>query len=134
MKKQILIALIGFLPVLAEDVTVEVPDIKPHIHIATNTIDTATELEPINVVSWMLDATNTIYFTKEVKLLTNWVNISPMAGKQKGTVVNIQEMGTIYTNLVIQVAFKKRTNEVIIDVIGREEWPSQQRKRIVRVQ
>ena len=131
-----LILICGLLTLRAEEDIEVVPEktVDSSAKIVETDTDTDSELQPIDSIQWQIDATNIVSMAKQIKLTTNWVNLTPIAGKAKGSLVNVQEMGTIYTNLVITVAYKGRSNHVVIDVLGREEWPSQQRKRTARVQ
>lgn len=89
--------------------------------------------EPITNVWWHLaDGHGELQFTISTNAVTNWVIIEKFLKGVPAALGATQfdasrQMGTIQSNLVLTVTHEKRTNQLILKTIGREEYPSQKR-------
>ena len=81
---------------------------------------------PLQKIQWYFTGTNLIKFWVSTNLITNWY---PVAYEGPGT-NRVKQVGEIQTNRVLNIGYigrPGRTNLMILDILGKQDWYSQRR-------
>lgn len=70
------------------------------------------------------DGTNICEMELSTNVTTQWLTIEQEEGQTHN---RVKQIGVLVTNQVLMVTHDGATNEMVLKMLGREEWPSQKR-------
>jgi hypothetical protein len=92
--------------------------------------------QPVTNLTWWTGDNENIELSIATGTTTNWTVIDAIHDQTPASLAvltydQIKEVGQVQTNRVLTIVHAGKTNEVILAVLGKEEWPSQKRTRSV---